>query len=496
MNKDILQNFLKSNIGKFDEFDSPAIEGRGILIKTGIFQVQNELDAIKSFGKAMKGIALGVLSTNNITTIKNIDIFIQVYIFAEGFHEANDGFMEDDDTIDSLKEKTKLIFEITKKRINSERLKNKDYNEVYAPEIVMDLAAYDYVYGTNHASSYAHLLTGFGRLCANYDGELSKDEERYLLTLNEKINDSFSSIKKIVSLTSGVAQYAPIDNNLKSKDTLEIDDESNTSGISNSLEQLNNLIGIPTVKNEVQSLINTVKISKMRAERGLPETTTLGHFVFHGRPGTGKTTVARLLASALKSIGVLEKGHLIEVDRSGLVAGYVGQTADKAKTVAESALGGILFIDEAYTLNKGGNDFGQEAIDTILKIMEDNRGKLVVIAAGYTTEMNEFINSNPGLKSRFNRFIEFPDYSPEELIQIFEKICKESKIILKDSARSAAYDILKNHFLNKDETFGNARVARNLFQDSVANQANRLIFLDNITESDLQTLEKEDISPV
>ena len=191
------------------------------------------------------------------------------------------------------------------------------------------------------------------------------------------------------------------------------------------MEELNELIGLDMVKADVKELINLVKVQKMREDKGMKTVPVSLHLVFSGNPGTGKTTVARILSKLYKEIGVLSKGQLVEVDRSGLVAGYVGQTAIKTQKKIEEAKGGILFIDEAYTLAKEGNDFGQEAIDTILKAMEDNRKDLVVIVAGYTNLMENFINSNPGLKSRFNKYIEFKDYSAEELIEIFDMQCRK-----------------------------------------------------------------------
>ena len=488
MSQDVVVNFLKSNLETINGFDEPAAEGRRILMDMAIKSAERELSAVQSFGKAMKSLALNVFSANKSTTSENVDLFAMIYVFADGLHESNDGFFGDDDTLEDLKEKLHQVIDITRNRVSIEQRKDSNYEEIYIPELLIDLIAYDAVYKSTHADQLAHIISSFSILCAKLDGEISRAEENYLIRLNQKLADlrasyadSFSSIQNIIQNVKGKQCQTSL---------------AQTESVSESgLSQLNGLIGINSVKTEVQNLINAVKISKLRAQKGLPETTTLGHFVFHGKPGTGKTTVARLLSSALKAIGMLETGHLVEVDRSGLVAGYVGQTAEKTREVFMSALGGVLFIDEAYTLNRGGHDFGQEAIDTLLKLMEDHRGDIVVIVAGYSNKMSEFIESNPGLKSRFNRFIEFPDYNEAELLLIFEKMCSEAQMILTDDARKQAQVILQYYCENKDDTFGNGRVVRNLFQDAVGRQANRLVFIENVTETILQTLEQADVAP-
>ena len=238
--------------------------------------------------------------------------------------------------------------------------------------------------------------------------------------------------------------------------------------------ELHSYIGLTRIKDEVDSLINWIGICKARREHGLPTPDLSLHAVFSGNPGTGKTMIARLMARIYKSLGVLSKGHLVEVDRSGLVAGYVGQTAIKTVEAIEKALGGVLFIDEAYALtNRGGTDYGQEAVDTLLKAMEDHREDLVVIVAGYTELMQEFVHSNPGLESRFNRFMHFPDYTEDELLGIFEMRCEKSGYSLDEAAREPLRLILRRE--SRDvESFGNARGVRNLFERAIAAQADRL----------------------
>ena len=239
--------------------------------------------------------------------------------------------------------------------------------------------------------------------------------------------------------------------------------------------KLDKLIGLDEIKKDVSNLVNLVKMQIRRQKQGLKPIPVSLHLVFSGNPGTGKTTIARILAEIYKEIGVLSKGQLVEVDRSGLVAGYVGQTALKTQEKIEEAIGGILFVDEAYALAKdNNNDYGQEAIDTILKAMEDHRDDFVVIVAGYTEPMQKFINSNPGLKSRFNKYINFPDYSAEELIQIFEKMCREYQFELTEDARKIMTKKIYYMESNKDKNFANARDVRNMFEEVITNQASRL----------------------
>ena len=258
-------------------------------------------------------------------------------------------------------------------------------------------------------------------------------------------------------------------------------------------KELHSYIGLDEVKKEVETLINLVTVQKLRKENGLPVNDLSLHMVFSGNPGTGKTMIARLMARIYKSLGILSKGQLVEVDRSGLVAGYVGQTAIKTSEVIEKAKGGVLFIDEAYALtNRGGNDFGQEAVDTLLKAMEDHRDDLIVIVAGYVDPMEEFIHSNPGLESRFNRFLHFPDYSLDEMMAIFDMRCEQNGYTLAEEARAILRDVIKLESMDI-KGFGNARGIRNLFERAVTAQANRLATDPEITKEDLMTFTADDI---
>jgi type VII secretion ATPase EccA len=258
--------------------------------------------------------------------------------------------------------------------------------------------------------------------------------------------------------------------------------------------ELDGYIGLDAVKKEVRNLINMVTVHKMRAEQGLPTTGLSLHMVFSGNPGTGKTTIARLMARIYHSLGILSKGQLVEVDRSGLVAGYVGQTALKTSKAVEKALGGVLFIDEAYALNgRSENDFGQEAIDTILKAMEDHRDDLVVIVAGYDGLMDDFIHSNPGLESRFNRFLHFDDYSTDEMMKIFEMQCKKGCYTLEDDAAEQVRAFIEQENAN-GVTFGNARGVRNIFEKVLVHQANRLAEQEGpVTKEDLMRITAADV---
>ena len=261
----------------------------------------------------------------------------------------------------------------------------------------------------------------------------------------------------------------------------------------NNIAELNSLIGLERVKKDVDSLRNLIKIQAMRKQQGLPNTSVSYHCVFSGNPGTGKTTVARIVAGIYKELGILKKGHLVEVDRSKLVGEYVGQTAPKTNKVIDEALDGVLFIDEAYSLVGEGNDYGAEAIATLLKRMEDDRDRLVVILAGYTNEIKEFIDSNPGLQSRFNRYIQFDDYSTDELTEIFKRNLRKSRYKIKRDAFEELRNQIERAVISRDKNFGNARYVRNLFEKVVQNQANRLARMDAIDNDDLSIITREDI---
>lgn len=264
------------------------------------------------------------------------------------------------------------------------------------------------------------------------------------------------------------------------------------------IDELNSLIGLDNVKEDVNSLINLIKVRKIRKEKNIAQKPMSLHLVFSGNPGTGKTTVARLISKIYYKMGVVSKGTFVEADRSDLIGGYVGQTAIKTKEVCNNALGGILFIDEAYSLtsSKDSNDFGKEAIETLLKFMEDHRDDFIVIVAGYTDLMEEFLDSNPGLKSRFNKYIYFNDYTPAELLEIYIKLCNDSEFILSNDAKDYVKQFFENRYKNRTKNYANARDVRNFFEKTIVNQANR-ISADNIISNDeLQTIELDDVKNI
>jgi len=253
------------------------------------------------------------------------------------------------------------------------------------------------------------------------------------------------------------------------------------------MDDLNQYVGLKNIKEHISGLVNMIKTNQKREEMGLPVKQLSYHALFCGSPGTGKTTIARILGRIYQTLGILKKGHVVEVDRSGLVAGYVGQTEEKTNKVIDKALDGILFIDEAYALAGGANDFGRNAIDTILKRMDDDRDRLIVIAAGYTNKMRTFINSNPGLKDRFSSTFEFKDYTDSELFEIFMTFASKQQYILTEQAK----EMITEHFSSvcelRNEQFGNGRYVRNLFEKIVMEQSNRI-------GSDIENVKKEDLS--
>jgi Holliday junction resolvasome RuvABC ATP-dependent DNA helicase subunit len=263
------------------------------------------------------------------------------------------------------------------------------------------------------------------------------------------------------------------------------------------LNELNSMIGLDSVKREVENLVNKINISKLRVEQGFEPLPMQMHMVFTGNPGTGKTTVARLLARIYTAMGILEKGHMVETDRSGLVAGYMGQTTEKVQQVVESALGGVLFIDEAYSLSNGSKeDFGQEAIDALVKLMEDNRDNLIVIVAGYTEPMKQFLDANPGLTSRFDTYIDFPDYEAFDLVSILIDMCKKMQYAIAPDAVKYIFRYFDSALEHKDKNFGNARDVRNYMKHIIDRQINRITEHGVAGKMDLVTIRLEDVQGV
>ncbi|MBR4718733.1 MAG: AAA family ATPase [Lachnospiraceae bacterium] len=327
------------------------------------------------------------------------------------------------------------------------------------------------------------LLQHFSNLCIQYIGQIEENDE--LANGDTVYKSSVIPVPSVGELNKSSEPADKEGRKLTLREQVEIENATLFSHESNEakkdvrdiLTEVDSLIGLHSVKKEVHDMVNLMMVQKLREQRGLKATDISRHMVFTGNPGTGKTTIARKIAQAYYSLGILKKGHLVETDRSGLVAGYMGQTAQKVHEVVDSALDGVLFIDEAYALvSAREGDYGQEAIDTLLKLMEDNRDRLVVIVAGYPDLMERFIGSNPGLKSRFNKYIYFEDYNDEELTEIFLARCREQDYSVNPELRPYILNRISQLRYYEGANFGNARSVRNYFEQVISNQANRLVY--------------------
>jgi AAA+ superfamily predicted ATPase len=400
-----------------------------------------------------------------------------------------------------------ILLDLTEEKARSESQSQNLSDRLMLPSV---LNQYDQEKQTNYLNDAVNAIYRFAQVVVKADGNISMQEMDALSQIWQLLHayESLGSYQEgfvapvsppvSPSQPSSAAQNpsaakpaseaaAPTEASKTPEDLAQILEEA--------LAELHELVGLDNIKEEVTTLANLLKVQKIRVDRGLAKTPVSLHSVYGGPPGTGKTTVARLVSRIFQGLGFLSKGHLVETDRSGMVAGYIGQTAKKVDELVTSALDGVLFIDEAYALvpAEGGRDFGQEAIDILLKRMEDYRDRLVVIVAGYTDEMGAFIESNPGLKSRFNRYFYFNDYEPSELVAIFESMARKSHFNLTPEAQDKLRQLLETLYANRDKNFGNARLVRNLFEKSVERQANRLAVLSDFTDDLLTTLIPADI---
>ena len=357
------------------------------------------------------------------------------------------------------------------------------------------------------AKKYMRLMYDFSAALANIDGLLTPVEVQWLQYMERSIGAAqFGCVlpgrtrftTRVVGFKgqaqdgSQVAQEPP--QGSQSEWSLPAPVEYCDSSVDAETE-LKSLVGLSGVKREVVTLRNFLRVQSVRRKKGLSVPPTSYHLVFSGNPGTGKTTIARIIARIFKELGILSRGHLVEASRADLVAGYMGQTAIKTNKVIDSALDGVLFIDEAYTLSRSAeNDFGQEAIDTLLKRMEDDRDRLVVIIAGYTDEIKTFVNSNPGLASRFNRYIDFPDYTPAELVEIFKHMVAKYDYTLSADADVTLKECIAQAVSKKDARFGNGRFVRNLFEKAIERQANRLAADVDLSKANVGELDGVDFA--
>ena len=334
------------------------------------------------------------------------------------------------------------------------------------------------------STAYVNLMETLGKACIVADDRADANEvqnlTKYITMLDDALQKRYPDRKR-----KALFDESSMD--------VETDDEEKT--LEELLEELDELIGLETVKQNVRSLVHLQDIQMERERRGMKRIPISNHLVFLGNPGTGKTTIARLIARIYYRLGVIKENNFVEVDRSGLVAGYVGQTAIEVKNVMDAAKDGVLFVDEAYALSNGvRGDYGHEAIQTILKRMEDEREHMIVIVAGYPKLMEEFLESNPGLESRFSKKIFFPDYTPDELIDILKYMSGKNGVTVSDGGLEYTFSLLKERYDNRDENFANAREVRNMFEAAVVRQADRLYGVTDLSDEQLQTLEAEDFN--
>ena len=384
-------------------------------------------------------------------------------------------------------------------------------SEVFLPPVFYwNLAENDAKRGTEASRTFIRMLTNILLYLAAVDDDVTYAEAEFITDCTDKltaicdttgVRKSKEALNPLDFVTSGEPSFqekykeqVQTSGGEKKAEEGKAQTEEKKPDFDELMEQLEALVGLEEVKKDIKNLINLVKVRKLRQENDLPVPPMSLPMVFMGNPGTGKTTVARIISGLYAAIGVLNKGQLVEVDRSGLVAGYVGQTALKTQEAIQSALGGVLFIDEAYSLSSGGeNDFGREAIETILKAMEDHRDELIVIVAGYTGPMEKFLSSNPGLESRFNKYFYFPDYNGEQLMAIFRSQCDKNGYKMTGETEKAAEAMFTELYENRGDNFGNGRDVRNCFEDMIVRQSNRVAMMEAPTRDDLMAVLPEDL---
>ncbi|MCO5725533.1 AAA family ATPase [Robiginitalea marina] len=468
VSKDIESLILKLNRDKslLDNISTPEGDDRSKLIPICVY-----------FDLAQ---TIKLLYSNNFneTGVEMLGLLLMSHIVMEG----NEYLEKDYEFIVNLF-KNEMFEPVLKSIANTARLENPIKASISGPEGEIDDQNIDKNFALpgilkilNHSSfdEYVTVIYRFATIIAKSDGIIEKEEENKLKQIYQTLHYPLGEDR---------------DTTYKISETKE--DET----LDDVVRELDKLIGLDEIKGEIKTLINFIEVQKARSKKGLKVPNISYHMVFTGSPGTGKTTVARIVGKVYKHLGILKKGHLIETDRSGLIAGFVGQTSSKVNRVVDKALDGVLFIDEAYSLTKkdGQNDYGAEAVATLLKRMEDERDRLAVIVAGYPNEMGSFIESNPGLESRFNRYLHFQDYSPEELFRIFELISKNSEYSVSDMARKKLHILFQKLIEEKDYNFGNGRVSRNIFEQTIENQSNRIAGSKHLTKQILITIESEDI---